>query len=105
MKDLQGIWQIDRTRNVTQFLQGEIMASRKLSTKWDDMEKHEKEFFGSREDRPEDRTVTSRAKVRTELTDQIEAFLAKGGAINHIDPNVMADPPRKPQSNYGSRPI
>ena len=81
------------------------MASRKPSTKWNDMEKTEKEFFGSREDRPEDRTVTSRANIRTELGDQIAEFLAKGGAINQIDPNVMADPPRKPQSNYGSRPI
>jgi len=81
------------------------MASRKPLTKWDDMEKLEKEFFGSREDRPEDRTVTSRAKFRVELSDQVAEFLAKGGTINNIDPNVMADPPRKPQSNYGSRPI
>ena len=81
------------------------MASRKPSTKWDDMEKLEREFFGSREDRAEDRTVTSRAKIRSELSDQIEEFLSKGGAINEIAPNVMADPPRKPQSNYGSRPI
>lgn len=69
------------------------------------MEKLEKEFFGSREDRAEDRTVTSRAKIRTQLSDQIEQFLAGGGQISQIDPNVMADPPRKPQSNYGSRPI
>jgi len=81
------------------------MASRKLSNKLDDMEKLEKEFFGSREDRAEDRTVTSRAKIRTQLSDQIEEFLASGGQISQIDPNVMADPPRKPQSNYGSRPI
>ena len=81
------------------------MASRKPLTKWDDMERQEKDFFGSREDRPEDRTVTSRANIRTELSDQITEFLAKGGTINQIDPNVMADPPRKPQSNYGSRPI
>ena len=84
---------------------GEIMASRKPLSKWNDMEKQEKEFFGSREDRAEDRTVTSRANIRTELSDQIEAFLASGGTISEIDPNVMADPPRKPQSNYGSRPI
>ena len=91
--------------NITQFLQGDIMASRKPTTQLDDMEKLEKEFFGSREDRAEDRTVTSRAKIRSELSDQIEQFLAQGGRINQIDPNVMADPPRKPQSNYGSRPI
>ena len=27
------------------------------------------------------------------------------GKISSIEPNVMADPPRKPESNYGSRPI
>jgi hypothetical protein len=65
----------------------------------------EKEFFGSLNDRPEDRTVTSRARIRNELSNQIESFLAQGGQINQIEPNVMADPPRKPDSDYGSRPI
>ncbi|GAB1265896.1 hypothetical protein NBRC116493_00330 [Aurantivibrio infirmus] len=69
------------------------------------MESAEKDFFGSRDDRPEDRTVTSRAVVRTELSDQIEHFLQMGGAINEIAPNVVADPPKKPTSNYGGRPI
>lgn len=81
------------------------MASRKPSNKQDDMEKLEKDFFGSRDDRAEDRTVTSRATIRSQLSDEVEKFLAQGGNINQIDPNVMADPPRKPQSNYGSRPI
>lgn len=81
------------------------MANKKTHNKVDDVETLEKEFFGSRDDRPEDRTVTSRAKIRDELSAQIEAFIASGGAISPIAPNVMADPPKKPTNNYGSRPI
>lgn len=69
------------------------------------MESTEKDFFGSRDDRPEDRSVTSRAVIRGELSDQIEQFLQMGGAISEIAPNVVADPPKKPTSNYGGRPI
>ena len=51
------------------------------------------------------RSIASRQKLRSKMDNEIEAFLQKGGAINEIEPNVMADPPRKPTSNYGSRPI
>ena len=81
------------------------MANKKRPATVDDVEYLEKEFFGSRDDRAEDRTVTSRAKIRDELSSQIDAFLSGGGAINQIAPNVCADPPKKPTSNYGSRPI
>lgn len=81
------------------------MANRKKPVAVDDVEHLEKEFFGSRDDRAEDRTVTSRARIRDELSSQIEAFLSDGGTINQIEPNVCADPPKKPTSNYGSRPI
>ncbi len=47
----------------------------------------------------------SKAKAREELNRQVEEFLANGGKINYIDSNVLADPPRKPSSNYGSQPI
>jgi hypothetical protein len=57
------------------------------------------------EDVPEERTVASRQKMRDEMSQEIEAFLARGGKIQHIDPNVTADPPKKPDSDYGSRPI
>ncbi|GAB1255645.1 hypothetical protein [Aurantivibrio plasticivorans] len=70
-----------------------------------DSERVEKEFFGSKDDRPEDRTVTSRAHIRTELSSQIEAFLSEGGAISEVAVGVTNDPPKKPTSNYGSRPI
>jgi len=37
--------------------------------------------------------------------EQIEAFLNSGGRISQIDPNVMTDPPKKPENRYGSQPI
>lgn len=57
------------------------------------------------EEIPEERTVASRQKLRDEMSKEIEEFLARGGKINHVEPNVTADPPRKPDSDYGSRPI
>ncbi len=42
---------------------------------------------------------------RQQLNDQIEAFIASGGKISAIAPNVMADPPKKPENKYGSHPI
>ncbi|MGR6872028.1 transcriptional regulator SutA [Pseudomonas sp. HK3] len=62
------------------------------------------EFIGSAEEGVL-RSIASRQKLRSKMDNEIEAFLQKGGAINEIEPNVMADPPRKPTSNYGSRPI
>ena len=50
-------------------------------------------------------SLAARNKVRQSMQADIEAFLAKGGKIQTIDDNVMADPPRKPTSSYGSRPI
>jgi hypothetical protein len=57
------------------------------------------------EDSPDERTVASRQALREEMAADIEAFLARGGKIAQIEPNVTADPPRKPDSDYGSRPI
>ena len=53
----------------------------------------------------EERTVASRQAQRDEMDRQVAEFLARGGQIQQIDPNVTADPPRKPESDYGSRPI
>ncbi len=53
----------------------------------------------------EERTVASRQAQRDEMDRQVAEFLARGGQIKQIDPNVTADPPRKPESDYGSRPI
>ena len=42
---------------------------------------------------------------REALNQQIEEFLNSGGRISHIEANVMADPPKKPENRYGSQPI
>ncbi|GAB2196929.1 hypothetical protein [Sessilibacter sp. MAH4] len=52
-----------------------------------------------------DYSLTAKEKERLELQQQIEEFLSRGGKINHIESNVTGDPPQKPSSNYGSRPI
>jgi hypothetical protein len=53
----------------------------------------------------EDFSIASRQKIRNELEDQVAAFLARGGSINEVPPNVTADPPKKPTPDYGGRPI
>ncbi|WP_191968503.1 hypothetical protein [Cellvibrio sp. KY-GH-1] len=53
----------------------------------------------------EDFSIASRQKVRDEIEDQVAAFLARGGKINEVAPNVTADPPKKPTPDYGGRPI
>ena len=57
------------------------------------------------EDFAEERTLSSRQRARSQLSAEVEAFLAQGGAIAEVAPDVTADPPRKPQPKYGSRPI
>ena len=63
------------------------------------------EYIGSKDESAEERTIASRARLRDQLEADIEAFLSEGGEVRHIQPNVLADPPRKPTSNYGGRPI
>jgi len=52
-----------------------------------------------------ERTISSKKSQRDQLQADIEKFLKKGGKVQPIDPHVTADPPKKPESNYGSRPI
>ena len=52
-----------------------------------------------------DRTLSSKDAARRQLEEDMAKFLGCGGNIKSIEPNVRADPPRKPESNYGSRPI
>ena len=63
------------------------------------------EQAGNKEVAADARTVESRHSIRNQVADDIEKFLQGGGSINYIDPDVTADPPRKPESNYGSRAI
>lgn len=50
-------------------------------------------------------SINAKERERSELQKQIDEFLSKGGEIQKIGANVSADPPKKPTSNYGSRPI
>ena len=52
-----------------------------------------------------DRSVTSKESSRKNLDSDVRKFLSKGGAVTQIDPRVTADPPKRPVSNYVSRPI
>ncbi|PCH63245.1 MAG: hypothetical protein COC19_01275 [SAR86 cluster bacterium] len=53
----------------------------------------------------ESRTIDSRRDLRHQLAADVNAFLSGGGKINEIEPNITADPPKKPTNNYGSRAI
>jgi hypothetical protein len=50
-------------------------------------------------------SIVAREALRQQIQSDVEAFLARGGVISEIPPNVVSDPPRKPQSNYGGQPI
>ena len=60
--------------------------------------------FNNKDEAPT-RSLSSRAKLRDQMQHDVETFLKSGGKVSHIENNVMADPPRKPKSDYGSRPI
>ena len=49
--------------------------------------------------------LTARNRIRAQLDADVEAFLARGGKIQSVEANVMADPPKRPESNYGGQPI
>ncbi|CBL46387.1 Hypothetical protein HDN1F_28040 [gamma proteobacterium HdN1] len=53
----------------------------------------------------QDRTISSKEAVRRKLEEDVLRFLREGGQVNLVETNTRADPPRKPESNYGSRPI
>jgi len=52
-----------------------------------------------------DRSITSRESERLELEEAMLKFLSDGGSVKTIERNLRTDPPRRPESNYGSRPI
>lgn len=51
------------------------------------------------------KTINAKERIRSQLGSDIEAFLSRGGAITEVEDNVTADPPIKPASKYGGRPI
>lgn len=59
-----------------------------------------------REAEPEELpSVEAKQRERDALEKAMQDFLARGGQVQEIDANVVADPPKKPDSKYGSRPI
>lgn len=56
---------------------------------------------------PADHTHTPEARdeERSRLADDVARFLATGGEIKEVPKDFRADPPRKPQSNYGRNSI
>lgn len=50
-------------------------------------------------------TINAKERIRAQLDLDIDAFLSRGGAIVEVDVNVTADPPTKPVTSYGGRPI
>ncbi|MBF7142312.1 MULTISPECIES: transcriptional regulator SutA [Pseudomonas] len=50
-------------------------------------------------------SVEAKQKERDALARAMEEYLSRGGQIQEVEPNVVADPPKKPDNKYGSRPI
>ena len=50
-------------------------------------------------------SMEAKQRERDMLARQMEEFLARGGKVQQVDNNTMADPPKKPEGKYGSRPI
>ena len=50
-------------------------------------------------------SIEAKQKERDALARAMEEFLARGGKVQEVEPSVVADPPKKPDSKYGSRPI
>jgi len=50
-------------------------------------------------------SLEAKQREREALAQAMEEFLARGGRVQEVEPNVVADPPKKPDSKYGSRPI
>ncbi|AYC34808.1 hypothetical protein D3880_21600 [Pseudomonas cavernae] len=50
-------------------------------------------------------SIEAKQKERDALERAMQEFLARGGKVQEVEPNVVADPPKKPDSKYGSRPI
>jgi len=50
-------------------------------------------------------SLEAKQKEREALDKAIAEFLARGGKVQEIGNNVLADPPKKPENKYGSRPI
>lgn len=61
------------------------------------------EMSGSKDDGAETRSVTSRCRIREQLNSDIDAYLASGGCISHVDTHLVVLPQRRNSDDYGSR--
>ncbi len=57
------------------------------------------------DDSIEAHTVASRQRLREQMAQDIESFLARGGRIQVVEPGFATEPPRKPVTDYGSTPL
>ncbi len=80
-------------------------ATTTTAAKTDKPKVHAEGYHSHNDDMPNSATIAERERQRSEVASEIEAFLAKGGGITSVEANLRADPPKKPESNYGSRPI
>ncbi len=46
-------------------------------------------------------TVSARDKARKQLEADLEAYLKTGGSVEAVAHDYRADPPKKPENNYG----
>ncbi|MFQ3171143.1 MAG: hypothetical protein ACI9DG_001177 [Oleispira sp.] len=76
-----------------------------MATKTEQPKVHAEGYHSHNDDMPNSATIAERERQRSEVASEVEAFLAKGGDITAVEANFRADPPKKPESNYGSRPI
>ena len=50
-------------------------------------------------------SMEAKQKERDALAKAMEEFLSRGGKVQEVEANVVADPPKKPDNKYVSRPI
>lgn len=84
----------------------ELDSEQEMEADTDDMEMDDDEVSVSESDKNqplEDYNIASRQKLREELSQQIEEFLARGGKINQVTTSVTSSRPSKPASEYSGR--
>jgi len=54
-------------------------------------------------DEAEMRSVTSRCRIREQLNADVEAYLASGGCISHVDTHLVVLPQRRSAGEFDSR--
>jgi len=83
----------------------ETKVADKTAVTTDKAKVHAEGYHSHSDDLPNSATIAERKRLRDEVASEVEAFLAQGGGITSVEANLRADPPKKPESNYGSRPI